>query len=279
MIFYIIEYGILFRRNKTEDQWQVVIPGNLSAQIMECVHSKLGHPGVFKTLTYIKRYYYWKSMNQEIKNFVLSCDIGQRVKPINIQMEGKYRRVYSSEPGDLICVDFYGPLPRSIAGMEYIFVVYDAFSKYIKLYPIKKENTRTILNKMLKSYIPEMGTPRRILSDHGTQFTAARWGESLREVGIQVLYSSIRHPQGNPVERMMRELGRIFRTLCSDKHTKGAKYISDIEFFLNATTNCSTGFSPHELHFGEQSAYQIKELIRFPRTDGMTKEYKILIMC
>lgn len=99
----------------------------------------------------------------------------------------------------------------------------------------------------------------------------------MREAGIQVVYFSIRHPKSNPVERMMRELGRMFRTLCSDKHTKWAKYVNDIEFFLNATTNCGTGFSPHELHFGEQPADQIKEIIRFPDSTGISRDYKIIL--
>lgn len=75
----------------------------------------------------------------------------------------------------------------------------------------------------------------------------------------------------------MRELGRIFRTLCSDKHTKWARYISDIEFFINATTNCSTGFSPHELHFGVHCTDEIKEIVKFPQVAGMTKDYKIIL--
>lgn len=103
---------------------------------------------------------------------------------------------------------------------------------------------------MLDNYIPEMGKPRRVLSNHGTQFTANKWNQQLSAAEIQVTYSSIRHPKSNPVERVTRELGRLFRTLCSDQHTKWAKFISNIEFFFNATTHSSTGFSPHELHFG-----------------------------
>lgn len=85
-----------------------------------------------------------------------------------------------------------------------------------------------------------MGKPEKILSDHGTQFTSSKWSKSLRGVGIELIYSSIRHPKSNPVERVMRELGRLFRTLCSDKHTRWAKHMSDMEFFLNITTHVST---------------------------------------
>lgn len=250
--FYTIREGVLFRRDAILDLWQVVIPSELASRLVDCVHSKLGHPGVYKTMMYLRQHYYWQYMNREIKNFVLRCDLCQRVKYNNFKMEGTFNMVKSDAPGDLICVDFYGPLPRSIGGLEYVFVVMDMFSKYVKLYPIKRENCETILRKIFESYIPEMGTPRRILADHGTQFTTPKWSKKLREAGIQVVHSSIRHPKSNPVERVMRELGRFFRTLCADKHTRWAKHIQDIEFLLNITSHHSTGFAPIELHFNKK---------------------------
>lgn len=113
---------------------------------------------MYKTLEYVKRYYYWKSVNQEVKKFVLSCDLCQRVKPVNIQMECAFNRVYSSGPGDLVCVDFYGPLPRSIAGLEYIFVLYDAFSKYLKFYPTKFTSGRHTGNFFINSSSEEQSS-------------------------------------------------------------------------------------------------------------------------
>lgn len=121
-----------------------MIPANLTHKLIDNIHSKLGHPGVQKTLSYVKRYYYWKAINSEVKKFVVSCDLCQRVKLINTKMERSYNMVYSSGPNDLVCVDFYGPLPRSIGGVQYIFVVLDTFTKYVKLYPVKKDNTNTI---------------------------------------------------------------------------------------------------------------------------------------
>lgn len=54
----------------------------------------------------------------------------------------------------MVCVDFYGSLPRSTEGLEYIFLVLDVFSKYVKLLPIKKENTDIILKKVFDLYCP-----------------------------------------------------------------------------------------------------------------------------
>lgn len=122
-----------------------------------------------------------------------------------------------------------------------------------------------------------MGQPKRVLSDHGSQFTSPKWGDSLRKAGVKVLFSSVRHPQSNPVEKVMRELGRLFRTLCSDKHTRWVKYVKDIEFFLNVTTHMSTGYSPFELHFGQKARDQVMEIISFPDSAPLSKDAKIML--
>lgn len=211
--FYVIQEDVLFRRDAILDLWQVVIPTEIATRLIDCVYSKLGHPGVYKTTMYLYQNYYWKKMNRDIKKFVKECDMCQRVKSNNVKMEGTYNMVKSNEPGDLVCVDFYGPLPRSVGGLEYVFVAMDMFSKYVKLYPIKQKICDTILRKMFLSYIPEMGTPKRILADYGTQFTSPRWSTELRKAGIQVVHSSIRHPKSNPVKRIMRELERKIQVM------------------------------------------------------------------
>lgn len=274
---FVIKNGILFRHVQKGDVWQIVVPEILTKNIIDCVHSKLGHPGFYKTAAYISQYYYWKFMTREIKSFVRSCDLCQRVKIQNTNMGGVYHMVKSSKPGDLISVDFFGPLPRSVGGLQYIFVVLDVFSKYVKLYPIKRETTDIILGKLRNSYFLEMGIPQRILSDNGTQFSSPKWSKVLRDLGITVIFSSVRHPQGNPVERVMREIGRLFRTLCSEKHTRWAKCVNDIEFFLNATTHMGTGFCPMELHFGKKPKDEIMNIINFPESSLLTKDAKIIL--
>lgn len=123
----------------------------------------------------------------------------------------------SDNPGDLATVDFYGPLPRSVGGVEYIFVVLDVFSKLVKLYPIKKANTKTVVKKILGNYVDSVGKPLKILADNGTQFRSVKLSAQLNEAGIRTGFCSVRHPQSNPTERIMRELGRMFRMLCSYK--------------------------------------------------------------
>lgn len=211
------------------------------------------------------------------KKFIKECDLCQRVKSMSRVSEGKWEHVEANYPCDLATVDFYGPLPRSIGGVQYLFVVVDAFSKLVRLYPIKRATTRIVLKKLCDNYFSDVGKPTRILSDNGTQFTSPVWKNTLEKLGLKVIYSSIRHPQSNPTERIMRELGKLFRVYCSDQHTKWAKYIKTIEELLNVTTHCSTGYVPYELHYGEESKQKIKEIVNFPPSMKISHELKITL--
>lgn len=147
--------------------------------MIDAIHSKLGHPGVYKTSSYLKQFYYWRRMVAQVKKFILCCDLCQRVKYLTIPMKGEYQLVESEGPNDLIAVDFYGPLPMARGGMQYIFVTLDAFTKYVKLYPIKKATMRISLKKIFDIFIPKFGKPKRILSDHGSQNSRLRYGKNV----------------------------------------------------------------------------------------------------
>ena len=272
---YQIHKDVLFRAADFRGTWQVILPEGLAPRPIEFTHAKLAHPGYSKTLSYIKMHFSWDGMNAQVTKYILGCDLCQRVKGLNYSMVGEFGMVPAGKPTELVTVDFYGPLPRSIGGVEYIFVILDVASKYVKLYPLKRANTRTVLKKIIENYIPEMRRLSTILSDNGTQFISPVWKDRLAREGIRVIFSSFRYPQSNPTERVMRELGRLFRTLCSEAHTSWAKHIPRIQSFLNVTTHSSTGFTPHELHFGACADDRIVTLISFPRGEEMTHSEKI----
>lgn len=242
---------------------------------MRSIHEQFGHAGAYKLFKYIDRIFYWRGMRRDIKNFTRSCDICQRVKYLNYKMEGGYEFLKASKPNELISVDFFGPLPRSIGGVQYLFVIQDVFSKLVTIYPIKRATTRVCLTKLQKHYFEKVGKPERILSDHGTQYTSLAWKSSLEAEGIKVLFSSIRHPQSNPVERSMREIGRILRTYCSEQHTKWAKYVKFVEDCLNLTAHQSTGYIPHQLHYNEMPRQKLEEL--FPLLRNVPKKHEVFI--
>ena len=143
---YCVHNDILFRLYQSTNRWLLVLPKTLIPPILAYFHGKLGHPGSSKTLSYIRGYSYWDNMSKHIKEYVRTCGLCQRTKSLNYSMQGRYQLISAKKPGDLVTVDFYVPLPRAQYRYQYIFVVLDAFSKYVKLYPIQHATTRAVLN-------------------------------------------------------------------------------------------------------------------------------------
>lgn len=119
----------------------------------------------------------------------------------------------ASEVGELVAVDFFGPLPRSSGGATYVFVVLDVFFKFLKLYALRRATAVASIHKISTDFL-KIIKPAVLLSDHGPQFTSNTWINALQALNITPTFISIRHPASNPVERVMKELGRILRTYC-----------------------------------------------------------------
>lgn len=118
------------------------------------------------------------------REIIKKCDLCQRCKDNNKQCLGATKAIVPEHKGDLVSADYYRPLVTSTAGVKYILVLIDNFTKYVKLYTLKRATTRGTIIK-LKDYIEKYGKPRAILTDNGTQFTTSRWQEGLAELGIQ----------------------------------------------------------------------------------------------
>lgn len=124
---------------------------------------------------------------------------------------------------------------------------------------MRKALTKNALDRIINDY-HKIIKIKSILSDHGTQFTAKLWQDRLKKEGINVCLSSIRHPASNPSERVMRELGRIFRTFCNKSHVSWANYVTDIENLFNSTPHLSTGFSAYEILYGSNPSNKFTKL-------------------
>lgn len=174
------------------------------------------------------------------------------------------KHVISTKPLEMVLVDLYGPLPRGCYQYVNIFVVVDNFTRYVKLYPFDKSNAKNCLSKITADYVPNYGIPGPIISDHGKQFVSHVWQNGLIKIGVKVKKSIVYHPQSNPAERVMRELGRFFRTYCSERYANWPKYVPYIEWVLNNVRHESTRHTPPELFLDSELFNPIKSIIQFP---------------
>lgn len=98
----------------------------------------------------------------------------------------------------------------------------------------------------------------------------------MSRLGIKIVRTTTYNPEGNPVERANREIGRILRTYCHQKHTNWVTYLKKIEFWINNTTHATTGYTPRELMGLPKQTLTLDSLINFP-TNTPEAEAKIII--
>ena len=127
--------------------------------------------------------------------------------------------IISNQKLEKVFLDICGPFPRSGGRhrFRFIVIIFDHFTKYTKLYSINRATTKKIIEIIITKFIPELGKPMAIITDHGTQFKGNQWKNKLWEHGIKTYKTSVYHPSSNPAERVLREVGRILRTYCHDK--------------------------------------------------------------
>ncbi|KAH0809904.1 hypothetical protein GEV33_012887 [Tenebrio molitor] len=177
--------------------------------------------------------------------------------------------IVAEQPSDLVTVDYHGPLPESRSRVSYIFAVIDSFSKFVKLYPLRRAQAK-ISAQRVRDFHRTVPT-KVVLSDHRTQFQSKQWQETLEQWDIQPTFSTVRHPQSNPTQRVMRELRQLFRTYCQDAHANWTTVLSKIELLFNVTPHISTGYSSYEILLGKNSTNRLSKL-RGPLlpAEGMT---------
>src|SRR3954471_18114653 len=90
-----------------------------------------------------------------------------------------------------------GPLKKSSkGGRTHLLVAVNKFTKWIKAVPITSSTALTTAN-FIKSIIFRFGVPDNIITNNGTNFTAAEFQNFYEELGIKINYASVAHPQSN----------------------------------------------------------------------------------
>lgn len=254
---------------------RIWVPPSLINDVVWSYHYDTGHCGASKCQAAITRNFWWKGMSRTIRKILRTCDRCQKAKHPRRYLEGKWSSTLPQSKGEIVLCDYFGPLPRARGGVQYIFVLIDGFTKYVKLYPLCRATTRMSLRKFLEDYCVKLGKPKKILSDNGSQFVSPLWASTLEAEGIRAIRCSIRNPQGNLAERIMSRLGQAFRTYCSQRHTTWIDWVKPIETWINHAVHDSTGCTPIELQLGTQPQFLVPKILGLKQDGAVDMEWQV----
>jgi hypothetical protein len=263
---YRIHQNLIFHRTRKESfTWKLIIPAAMVDDLVWEAHERYGHFGATKIFHVLNQVCHFKNMRRQIAKLISTCEICQKTKYDRFTPGGHMIPIIPNKPLEVVSVDVYGPLPRSSHRHKFILVVLDIFSKYCKLYPVAQLNAAALAQFITGDFRSKVGTPEKVLSDNASYFNSSQWKEVLALNGnIEAIYTTTYHPEGNPVERVMAEIGRFMRAYCYRSHKDWSNKLTFLEDCLNCTFHTSTGFTAYEILHGKRNQTFLEKIIDFP---------------
>jgi hypothetical protein len=136
-------------------------------------------------------------MNNDVREYVKSCDSCQRIKASQQVPAGLLQPLpIPKQPWDQVSMDFIVQLPTTKAGFDAIVVFVDTFSKMVHLAPTK--TTASALDTawiFFDQVIKLHGLPKSVVSDRDAKFTSKFWKSLFQTMGTRLAMSTTFHPQ------------------------------------------------------------------------------------
>lgn len=239
-----------FRRTK-EDKWRLVIKENEDLKkILNEGHGGTagGHFAGEATKEKIKRNFYWPRMDKMIEDYIKTCETCQRTKkpPKNNLLQS----IKVSSIFELIGLDLVGPLPETTSGNKYILVMTEYLSKWVEAKAIPNKRAATVAEVIYNEIIVRFGTPKRMLTDQGTEFLNETLTALQKVMNIKGTHSSPYHPQTNgQAERTNETLCKVLDKL-SKQGREWDKWIGAALYAYRTKKHSSTKFTPSMLLYG-----------------------------
>jgi len=161
------------------------------------------------------------------------------------------KRKIEDRPFQTSFIDFLGPYPRFKIGCTSLLVVLDAFSKFVFIKPLRKANTKNLIEYLVDSVFCTFGVPEVVFSDNGCQFTSKEFANLLEAYGIKHVRTAIHSPQANQSERVNGSIIAAIRSYINSEQRDWDVNIPHIAAALRNTVHEATNTTPYFLLFGQ----------------------------
>ncbi|GJV54844.1 reverse transcriptase domain-containing protein [Tanacetum coccineum] len=147
-------------------------------------------------------------------------------------------------------IDFMGPFLSSHRN-KYILVAIDYLSKWVEAKALPTNYARVVV-KFLKSLFARFGTPRAIISNHGTHFCNDQFAKVMSKYGVTHHLATAYHPQtSGQVEVSNRGLKRILEKTVGENRASWSDNLDDALWAFRTAFKTPMGCTPYKLVYGK----------------------------
>jgi transposase InsO family protein len=186
--------------------------------VIDSCHQTTGHSGVNRSAKYIRRWFWWPGMADNVEEFCKSCGRCQTTKTPRDKRPGWLHTMpIPARPWESIGMDFTGPFVE-VGGYNYILLVICRMTVMVHLIPTQTNATaKQVAEIYVKEVVRLHGIPESIVSDRDTKFTSQFWKELSKILGQRLLMSTSYHPQTDgSSEQAIQVMSQMLQLVIND---------------------------------------------------------------
>jgi transposase InsO family protein len=214
-------------------------------------HHALGHFGAFALVKSIMaERVSWKSISKDCANFVASC---QDCQKYTIKKTGFHplQPILARLPWDHVSFDLF-QMRTSSDGFNFVLIIVDICTRMVFLRPLKVKSMYAVAHELFKLFI-DIGFPRILQSDNGSEFVNRVMKAMIRECAMQHRTITPYHPRANGVsERFVRTAKDALLKELRGAETQWVEKVPHVQLAMNLKVAALHASSPFSLFFGRK---------------------------
>ena len=230
-----------------------VVPLALTHTLLHKFHNCRGHQGCARTLNALKRRFWWKGMQRDIKYHNSNC-ITCSKNPPNVACHPQLHLEIPKVSLICIAIDIIGKLPTTSSGNRYALTCINLLTFYIIAVPMPDKTAESMVEMYLLGILSRARASMVCLSDNGSELKNSQMNTVLKHLGIKHIYSNPYRPQGNSqIENIHNFPKRTLTKFLSSSHAEWDRVLPFACYCSNSTPTSDDLESPFCLIHGRDS--------------------------
>jgi hypothetical protein len=100
-----------------------MVPQQMVEEITWACHESLAHAGAYRCYLVLREDFIWNNMARKIKAILKTCHACQTARHPNQHTYVEMGNIITKGKGEILCIDFLGPLPRASRGNRHLIVL------------------------------------------------------------------------------------------------------------------------------------------------------------
>ena len=149
-----------------------------------------------------------------------------------------------------ISIERKGPISPSSDGNSYVYVIVDASTHYVVLYPSPKNDATNALTVLFDHCIVNYGIPDILVTDDGNENINGEFTHFCRAYNVQFKPRTPNAPWSNGlVENSNSQLNTFLRTVLDSQYDTLSHKVKLFLFAFNSQVRINMNLSPYDLVF------------------------------